>query len=48
MKKVSFVETEVGGDKMRKWNEKEAHKKGKFSPQEMDILKHSICRYVQV
>eukprot|EP00331_Platyophrya_macrostoma_P006989 CAMPEP_0176429484 /NCGR_PEP_ID=MMETSP0127-20121128/13735_1 /TAXON_ID=938130 /ORGANISM="Platyophrya macrostoma, Strain WH" /LENGTH=631 /DNA_ID=CAMNT_0017811291 /DNA_START=1 /DNA_END=1896 /DNA_ORIENTATION=+ len=46
VKKVTFDESTVG-DKQRKWNEKEAHTKGKFTPQEMDTLKHSLCKYVQ-
>lgn len=47
MKKVTF-DDHFTGDKDRKWNEKVPHKKGKFTPEEMEILKNAICRYVQV
>jgi hypothetical protein len=49
-KSVSFDAQAVSGGSVgdkRKWDEKKKFKKGPITPDELEILKHAICRYVQ-
>jgi len=53
VKKVSFgdgtKEESNDANERKKWNEKKDDlKKGKFTPDEVETLKHSICRYAHV
>ena len=41
------MKSDPDGDK-RKWQEKKDHKRGTFTTDEIEILKHALCRYVKV